>query len=62
MILAPRSWPSRPGFATTTRYLALALAHRGKRIPPRLTGRDAEARARAGLRPPKSVSATIERR
>src|SRR4029453_17314097 len=26
MILAPRSWPSRPGFATTTRILRLVLS------------------------------------
>src|SRR4051812_19465297 len=31
MILAPRSWPSRPGFATTTRIFLLAM--RARKLP-----------------------------
>src|SRR5687767_9008407 len=36
MIFAPRSWPSRPGFATTTRIFLLAIGAAGYPVARRL--------------------------
>src|SRR5688500_5171866 len=41
MILAPRSWPSRPGFATTTRIFRVTVSGIRRRILwVRVRGRD----------------------
>src|SRR3954464_10761510 len=34
MIFAPRSWPSRPGLATTTRIFRPGVLMRGRRMVP----------------------------